>query len=350
MLIEIDSKLSAPHDHLPTVNALDAIKAKVTGYHVECHSEMGKLVGKKSRGSTKSTVPFNMHGLFGAMLRAYYDHRKLIISPDMIWNTIVQGLSLHVFMNPEDMRSKFVKHQDKITLKVRRDDFVKGGVNPWPEVFETFNSLIAEHIGDRAQQLVPNFSTTGQLERAIHHVALMDSVQSYFKFEVYTLCGIPFVELEGTREDWNNLNERAKSLSDIIPAWWKDPLLETCQTFYDAACGKVDIKQWKSIFKEESIGSGSPEITGWALNLCPYLYDRYGKTHYPNPNLVGGRSYITSENLPSGVSQVPFEWFYYEQVFHMQFVGGFMGIIENDDFSVRPQFGWAIVESEEGLL
>eukprot|EP00463_Aulacantha_scolymantha_P001046 TRINITY_DN1729_c0_g1_i1.p2 TRINITY_DN1729_c0_g1~~TRINITY_DN1729_c0_g1_i1.p2 ORF type:complete len:83 (-),score=13.11 TRINITY_DN1729_c0_g1_i1:525-773(-) len=44
---------------------------------------------------------------------AFFGHHPLILSPDIIWQTIAQGLANHVDQNAEELRSKFVSHEGK---------------------------------------------------------------------------------------------------------------------------------------------------------------------------------------------------------------------------------------------
>ena len=100
------------------------------------------------------------------------------------------------------MRNHFVSHEGKKKIVVRRDDFFKGSLeNPWEIVFDEFSTHIRREIGKTNHELiVSQFSTTGVIEKAVNEVVLMDSMKAYFKYIVYTRCGIPEVRLEGTHE------------------------------------------------------------------------------------------------------------------------------------------------------
>ena len=53
----------------------------------------------------------------------YNYHYNLVISPDMIWNTILISVAKHIELSAEEMRGKFVDHPGKKELIVRRDGF-----------------------------------------------------------------------------------------------------------------------------------------------------------------------------------------------------------------------------------
>ena len=148
----------------------------------------GKALGEDT--AFQSFVPgFDPHG-----------HRPIVLSPDMIWLLIAQGFAIHVNEHAEEMRNHFVSHEGKKKLVVRRDGFIKGSLeNPWENVFDEFSTHIRREIGKTNHELiVSQFSTTGVIEKAVNEVVLMDSMKAYFKYIVYTRCGIPEVRLEGT--------------------------------------------------------------------------------------------------------------------------------------------------------
>src|SRR5262249_36582008 len=65
------------------------------------------------------------HSLIAAVHLAYQLHFPLVLSPDVLWLTLAQGLANHVNNHAEELRSRFVSHQGKTVIEVRRDDFVK---------------------------------------------------------------------------------------------------------------------------------------------------------------------------------------------------------------------------------
>ena len=132
------------------------------------------------RGQLVESVHF--HPVVEAFHKAYNDHRPLCLSPDMIWLLIAQGLANHINANAEQLRDQFVEHKGKVPIEVRKDDFVKGSPeNPWHEVFGEFSAAIRKHIGETTHNLLlPNFSTTGLVERVASEIVLLDAMQSYF--------------------------------------------------------------------------------------------------------------------------------------------------------------------------
>ena len=123
------------------------------------------------------------HPVAAATTLAFSEHRTLTLSPDIIWLLIAQGFAHHVNANAETLRRQLVRHQGKLTITVRRDDFVmESPENPWSEVFQEFARHIREHIGEETYAMLrPAFSTTGPTERAAADVVLLDTMQSFFE-------------------------------------------------------------------------------------------------------------------------------------------------------------------------
>lgn len=304
------------------------------------------------------------HPVIEAFHKAFNDHRPLCLSPDIFWQLIIQGLANHINANAEQLRSQFVKHQGKLAITIRRDDFVKGSPeNPWSEVFGEFSAKIRQHIGEATHQLLlPTFSTTGLVERAAAEIVLLEGVQSYFEYEFVTLCGIPKIKLEGTTADWQELLQKTKPLASFGLQWWINPLTPILEQFIAAAQGKPDQVFWQSAYKLNDLGSGGPYVTGWITAFFPYLKDEQtGKSNRQNPWLTtGGRpmeellypinnegsSGLTTDNFPTGLAKVPFRWNYLKFSYNMEFLAGFVGIKQDpEELFLRPEIGWVVRET-----
>jgi len=311
----------------------------------------------------------SFHPVVAAVHRAFMDHRPLCLSPDTIWLIIIQGVANHINAHVEELRPRIVSHQGKVTIQVRRDDFVKGSPeNPWSEVFHEFSAKIRDHVGPKIDLFLPAFSTTGPVERAAAEVVLLDAMQSYFEYEVRTLCGIPTITLEGTYEDWKALAERVQGFKAIGLGSWLDVLSPILDQFARAAQGDVDPTFWQSLYKLNN-RSGGPVITGWITAFFPYLKDYRtrratvlsrilieGKRNdleellYPeNKTATGWAKGPKIEHLTSGLSKAPFRWDYLDRSFDMEFLGGFVGVAQDQEtLTLRPEIGWAVREAPAG--
>jgi hypothetical protein len=328
-------------------------------YHQAVTEFLGGPVESCSRYHGKLVAGVRSHPLIGALHAAFSSHRPVVLSPDIVWLTICQGFAHHVNANAETLRSCLVKHSGKLTLAVRRDEFVKGSPeNPWPGVFAEFSAAIRAHVGDSQRLIVADFSTTGPVERAASEVALLDAMQAFFSYEVHTMCGIPSITLEGTPEDWRKVAGRVREFGRFDLGWWVGPLEPVLQEFVAVVEGRVDRRFWDSIYKWQGPkGSGSPHVSGWVLKLFPYLDNpeakyarRFGQASAAPPlrrnpwlDAPPSRHGPGRDDFPSLPAKAPFLWKYLGTDYEMEFVGGLMGIAQDPTtLSLRPEIGWAV--------
>lgn len=72
---------------------------------------MGGAIEAMSPAPPGTVAVFTKQNLFvKAVHAAFFDHHPLILSPDIIWLTIAQGLAHHVDQNAEELRDQFVRH------------------------------------------------------------------------------------------------------------------------------------------------------------------------------------------------------------------------------------------------
>jgi len=288
------------------------------------------------------------HGLLSAIHMAFDQHRPLSLSPDAFWLTISGGLATHINLNAEKLRKKFVDFEGKKKIIVRRDHFVKGSPdNDWEGCFDEFSDKISDYIGKKRDLIVCNFSTTGVLEKAASEVVLMDAMQNYFDYICRTLCGFPSITLEGEPEDWQKLIDKASYMSEFGLEWWTDHLLPVLEKVKESAEGNVDKDFWRSLYKIGG-GSGGPYVTGWVNTLFPYLVRDRKNPFVEKWNTGGGFSGNNPDDFPLGISSVPFVWEYLGTDIKMKFVAGLVGAAQDDDFTIRPQAGWAVMENHDG--
>ena len=284
------------------------------------------------------------HAFVSAIHTSYAHHYPLVLSPDTVWLTIAQGFGNHVNANAEKLRKMFVSHEGKKLIMIRRDGFKKGSrKNDWQGCFSEFSEKISEYIGKKRDLIVNDFSTTGLVERAASELVLMDSMKSYFKYGMRTCCGIPNITLTGTVEDWKNIRVRAENLSEFDLKWWVDALIPTLDHFVKAAEGNPDIKFWDNMYKQSG-GSGGPYASGWINTLIPYL-GATASTKNPFTEKWQSNGFMdgpTLDQFPSSLAKVPFKWEYYGNTFDMEFLGGTVGVHQNDNLSVEPTIGWAV--------
>jgi len=309
-------------------------------------------------------VDTELHGFLAAAHHAFDSHYPLVLSPDDVWLCIAQGFAIHVDLNAEALRGRFVRHEGKHDIIVIRDEFIKGSPdNDWPGCFAEFSDQIAAHIGKKRDLVVADFSTTGPIEKAASEVVLMAAMRRYFDYTVLTRCGIPHVTLLGSVDDWKSIRRRAEVLAEFDLEWWVRALVPVLDQFVMAASGQPDLAFWRSFYKLSG-GSGGPYVTGWINTLFPYVetvvWAKNGSTRpRPTPSLIRndfatkwaeglGRFHGGPNDgcFPTGLSKAPFIWDYLRTKIPMEFIGGFVGVSQDPEtLAVRPAIGWAVKEA-----
>jgi hypothetical protein len=263
----------------------------------------------------------------------------MILDPDAIWLTIEHGLATHIKENAEELRSKFVTFQGKKTIDIRRDQFIRGGVNDWEGCFDEFSEKIGGFIGPKKDLIVGNFSTTGKLQRVSSEIVLMDAMSKYFDYSVTTRCHIPMITLTGSVEDWEAIRDKVNAFDEFGLSWWTDHLKPVLDQFVLAAKGEIDVSFWKSWYKEGG-GSGGPFISGHVNAFFPYVDSRNQRNKYMGT--YKPMSGNTLSDFNQSLSKVPFIWNYHDSIFPMEFIGGLIGLTQDAQGSVRCAFGWAV--------
>ena len=299
-----------------------------------------RLVGTAVEQTCQSTdvliagAPPNLAGLAH---QAYANHHHMILDPDTVWITIERGLATHITENAEALRHLFVNFEGKKTIDIRRDTFQKGGVNDWENCFDEFSEKIGGEIGSHRRDLiVSDFSTTTRLQKVSSEIVLMDAMSQYFDYAVYTLCSIPRVTLEGTVEDWENIRDRVRTLSEFDLNWWTDELLPVMDQLVRTAQGHPELDFWAEWYKVRG-GSGGPFISGHVKKFFPY----HGRHTPQRADFMD----LTMDQIPHGFSQVPFVWNYYSSRYPMEFLGGIIGVAQDANGAVRGAFGWSVREA-----
>ena len=295
--------------------------------------------GDLEQTSSGEIVPGTAN-IVGLAHECFSSHRHMILDPDSIWSTIESGLAMHINKNAEELRSKFVTFQGKVTIEIRRDHFVRGGKNDWEGCFDEFSEKIGEYIGPKKDLIVGKFTTTGIIQRVSSEIILMNAMKEYFNYLCTTCCSIPVVSLLGEVQDWENILDRVRKFDEFGLSWWTGELIPVLEELIKTAKGDINLDFWRSWYKEGG-GSGGPFITGHVIKFFPYIGTELVKNTFgfSKRGLGGG---TTLSDFPIGTNAVPFVWSYYSTQYPMEFIGGILGLEQREDGALRCGFGWGV--------
>ncbi len=290
----------------------------------------------------ESLVNWGRHSFFYGLFSAYAHHRPIVLSPDIIWQLIIQGFSYHVEFNAEKLRRHFVDFDGKLTLVIRNDKLsLNDAQSPWEEIFPALAQKIRYTFGkDLVDTITADFSTTTATERIASQITLMHSVKSFVEFLVMVgICGIPEVTLEGTPEDWEAVLKKAENLKKYDLNWWIDALRPVLQEFIQTAKGEIDRNFWKNIITHKSESCGLDEFDGWIINFFPY--DKDGKR-------LDLKILTNPYNLPNEIVKVPVKYIEEGEHYDLEVWSGFVGLEQNEKtMALKPQIGWLIRQTED---
>lgn len=323
-------------------------RMKSTTLGASLKSSLNTLTEPEASGSNATNfITSRCHGFVQAVHAAFDAHLPLTLAPDDVWLCVAQGFANHINANAETLRERFVDHEGRAIIRVVRNEFVKGSAtNNWPGAFTEFSDQIGTYIGKKRDLLVSDFSTTGPIERAASEVVLMDAMKQFFDYRMRTRCGFPSITLLGTVSDWESVRQRTLALSEYDCSWWTDKLMPVLDEFVASAKGTVNKSFWKSFYKDGG-GSGGPYVTGLINTLFPYLNkkpSRYLAECANRLGSIGGGP--NPEDMGTGMSVAPFIWEYHDTEIPMEFLGGFVGVAQDEEGGLRPATGWAVRDRE----
>jgi len=267
---------------------------------------------------------------------AFDRHIPLSLRPEHFWAIITQTVSIHVNENAEKLRDKFVTHQGKEVIKVRRDDFVLDQPNDWASVIPEFSSEIKKRtVGGVSDLVIQQFSSTQPEETLSFQATLMGICKNYFEYTVKTRCGFPSITLEGTVDDWVKLkNASAKLINDKTLPVFSKKYLELINRHFDKFIEQfnspeVDVNYWESMCKRNgAYGSGQePYYEGWIF-------------HFMNMDNI---LCVKESKMSTGTTDVPIIWEYYDTNINLTLKTGFVGVKYVNNV-VSPSLGWYILK------
>ncbi|ODM94142.1 hypothetical protein Ocin01_12546, partial [Orchesella cincta] len=219
------------------------------------------------------SFPYPYSGFVATVVHSYNYHLNLIIRPDDVWAAIMTQFSFYVNKNAEQFRNKFVNFEGQKRLEITTVGSLRTVSYSW-FVNAMTNEIHRNLVDPQVKNwILPNFSTTTHNDKVAVGVIFMATMKKYFTYGFSMMCGIPYVTLEGTVQDWENVLGRLEKLKEYELQPWYELLHPIISKFVDAKGGKVDKKFWRAIVDREA-GSGYNYISGWITAFA--VFDNEG--------------------------------------------------------------------------
>ncbi|TVY42193.1 Uncharacterized protein LOCC1_G006141 [Lachnellula occidentalis] len=243
--------------------------------------------------TAKTNIFPSSNSFVNGAVTAYSDHQHLEIRPEDVWLSILSQLNIYINAHAEELRDMFVAHQGQKNLDIDEAELDirgEGGGRTkfrvdWGKFSYKMTQLIAENVKDPSlrEWIIPSFTTTGELDRAVAAIMMMATMQQYFSYSCSIMCGLPSVTLLGEKSDWEELAKKAERLVTFgeEPKQWYallKPVLARFVTSFDAPEAEETKDFWQKIAHYSGGGSGPTYLSGWITAFC--FWDGKGKSFY----------------------------------------------------------------------
>ena len=295
---------------------------------------------------------FEKKSLIQGLSLAYKNHFPIIISPDMIWILILQGYSRYMEKFAENDREKYVNFEGQKTLYINRSNLQLSSATEkdWAGIMDECVEQISQYVGkETISNLKSDFSTTNDTTLVVSHTSIMSAMKQYFKYEVlFEGCGVSYIILEGSLEDWKKIKSKLNYLSKFSLDWWTEHLIPIIDNiiktkeYYDAHknINNELIEFWKDMIKvKDSYDIYFPDIiNGWIIKFIPKLDEEKPKLYEE----------LHEKDIPEQIISCPLKIIEliedkFKIVYACDLASGFFGMIQDKKtLAVKPVIGYAI--------
>jgi hypothetical protein len=230
----------------------------------------------------KANVPIPDHvfhkNFVSYLTLAYQFHFSVIITPDMIFYTLLSELA------------EVIKHEPKAFEKLftstpgQKQKLVVPTMDPNVLDLEAIVAKLREKLPSDADMFTARFSTTNFDSRLAMNAAFADAMSPYYEYG-NTYCGIPRIRVMGTKADWVELEDKIKRWRSLLCAVapnlkrWLQSAQETIFDIYTQRSPAF----WNGMFSIDNCSSGHTDVVeGWIGRIYRKCYSsrRRGELHH----------------------------------------------------------------------
>lgn len=290
---------------------------------------------------------------------AFCNHYSIVITPDLMWNIITKSLAIKMTNDAEKLKESDPNFK-KIEVIIEADHFKINNIGN--EEFKWLADEFAKGARDQFDAelydlVITPFSTTSVVDQYCHNIALMDMTKGYVNYTCVTMCGIPEIKLEGTKEDWQNLYDRAKRCcekADFLE-WWVtlEFILKPFVNAFDQTNQKEELEFWQAIYRFKNYDGSGPKgyDSGWFQGLFPFDSKLKIISNMLNVNSLRPFQKKIEHGSTGSINSlvsVPFKWNYYGISIDMKYIAGPMFItINKNDYTMRLVNGCMVLAENE---
>ncbi len=257
--------------------------------------------------------------------KAWEGHYGIVMTPDIMWHTLLSEIVALVAENPTAYADMFTTTPDKKqSLFIQSQD---PSVMPLPALVDLLRNIVPTN----ADLFLPEFSTTTNRSKLCRYASFADLVSPFYTYHTYA-CGIPYIDVQGTDEDWQRVKDSWCQISvrfyqrhGVYVMLVGERLAQLCRE-------KHNPDFWRDMFRMDVCGSGHQyQIKGW---FSDELFCRHPK----NDTL----SFV--ENFPTHLARVKYQDLSSKQNYEL--VAGLL-CSELDGDCLIPDFGQIVYHRPE---
>jgi hypothetical protein len=266
------------------------------------------------------------------LCEVYATHGVFVITPDILWHTILCEIAAAVRADSDRYASLFTRTPGEVQEIV----LMTGAVDELP--LAALTEELWKRVPVNPEHYFPRFTTTDDMALFARFAAFADICSPYYRYSTM-LCGYRAVDVRGTRDDYVKVGDYAAHLAldlaiggDTEVSFWLNGRVIPLINRFVQALDDGDGKFFGEILYSKRCGSGGEiEVYGWWTSEM-YIKSVEGKKP---ANVPSHLARVTWKNLETGLR------------FSINF-GLFYSTKEGDAFV--PQWGWvqnSIVEPGE---
>jgi hypothetical protein len=239
---------------------------------------------------------------------AWSNHFSVVISPDIIFYTVLCEIADEILTSPDDFRHLFTDSAQKKGIMSLTHDVTKIDLN-------SLINGIAVNVPVDASIFTADFSCSTVESRLAIQSAFCEAMSAYY-FYMSTLCGIPRVKVLGTKQDWEIVENKFHRMRTEV--FNQDGTAEQTMSQYlkraEEQIRKIyttrDPEFWKEMFSINNCSSGHTDVVeGWINQFYRkgYAHKSDGKIHYSGDDFYNYKAHISTVKWQNVETQRHFE-------------------------------------------
>lgn len=287
------------------------------------------------------------------VIKAFADHKGLHLRPDDFWLSIFHQFSGVVNENVELFRDVFttgnMTEKKIIRIFYPGIPFDQIPINDF--VSKCFNQ-VTENLSDNMKHLICDFTTSTPITNTCSLAIFGSAVQNYYDFRMNSMCGFPFIELGGYREDWEELLTMITCLKTISAgkidslSKWLDTLVDVFTRIlasYDNPAAAESKQLWDNFMCKNKCNSGHDSFANGWFTLTFYSAFLHDKRFRFGENNDGTMTFLWNE-LPTYQIVMPFIYEGLEGEIKKKVVAGPIGCTETPEHGFRMRYFYSVVD------